>query len=224
MRRRLTTRPAACLSVAAAWLLAALLAAFGALVPAAYAAGEATGDIPEITDRYAHIDNLSNSNNPDERVIIDTTTSVLTSVNRALNGLSVRFSGEAVGDVLAADEGHKWVNILGASGASIGVYMTDEQAKSIVNLGDYHTTGTTVEVEGTYTMACTEHQGELDVHATSIKVLDTGGSITRVANQQRFVIAIVLCVFGFAILGTFIFLRRKSEAKRLAEKEKERNR
>jgi len=199
--------------------IAALLAVavFGS-VSFAYAAPDES-EIPQITDRYASINDLATSKNSDDRVIVDTSIGVLTSANRALHGLTVRFSGEVVGDVLAADSGYKWVNVSGTSGASIGVYLTDEDAALVTNLGDYHTSGTTIEVEGTYSISCEQHQGELDIHATSVRVLDIGGKITHAVNPQRLYIALALCVVGFALLSTFIYFRRRSEIRALQEKE-----
>lgn len=220
----MASRTAAHLAAALSLALAAL-ALCCALMPATGAralASQADSTAPEITDRYESLDSLSAPSNPDERVIIDTDTSVLTSVNRALNGLAVRFSGEAVGDILAADAGHKWVNVLGASGTSIGVYITDEQAAQIANLGSYYATGTTIQVEGTYTMACADHQGELDVHATSIKVLDAGGKVTHAPDSQLLVSALGLCLAGFALLASFIALRRRNDARTAAEKQQRR--
>ena len=127
-------------------VVAALLLLLSCAFPLACFAAADDAAVPQITDRYASINDLTTSQSDDERVIIDTTVQVLTSANQALNGLPVRFTAEAIGDIIAADNGHKWVNVLGTSGASVGVYMTDKQAERVVNLGDYHTTGSTLEI------------------------------------------------------------------------------
>lgn len=208
-----------CLHVVVLLALVCVTVLAGASATSAIAAQES--GVPQLTDRYASINDLTTSKNSDERVIVDTNISVLTSANRALHELPVRFSGEAVGDVLAADEGHKWINVLGASGASIGVYMSDEQAALVANLGNYHTSGSTLEVEGTYSISCGQHQGELDVHATSVRVLDMGGRITHAVDPQRLLLALGLCAVGFALLSTFIVLRRRSLIRAQEEQEKD---
>lgn len=107
------------------------------------------------------------------------------SANRALNGSEVSFTGEAVGDIVNADEGHKWVNIRGSSNSAISVYMPDDLAKLIQNVGDYHMTGTTLKITGTYHIACPEHEGELDVHASTAEVTDNGGPVTHMVAPGR---------------------------------------
>ena len=183
-----------------------------AFVPAAAYAenAEEEAQMTELTDRYASLNDLTTSRNSDEAVIVDTTVGVLTTVNRALNNMSVRFSGEAVGEVLNGGDGHKWVNVLGANGTSIGVYLSDEQAEIITGLGDYHAYGNTLEVEGTYTIACEEHQGALDVHADSIRVTDRGGEINHIPDRTMLIAALGLCAAGCAFTGLFVLLRRHS--------------
>lgn len=180
----------------------------------AFAAGEDdSAQIAELTDRYASINDLSNSRNSDEAVIADTTVGVLTAVNRALNEMTVRFSGEAVGDVLEAEGGNKWVNLLGANGTSIGVLMSADDAALVENLGDYHTTGTTLEVEGRYSISCSDHEGALDVHADSVRVVDRGGRVAHLPDRTLFFGALGLCAAGFLLFVLFMALRRRSGRK-----------
>ena len=102
-----------------------------------------TVEIGSLSDRFESLDKLGNSLTDEESVVIETRVGVLVSANRALNGSEVSFTGEAVGDIVNADEGHKWVNIRGSSNSAISVYMPDDLAKLIQNVGDYHMTGTT---------------------------------------------------------------------------------
>lgn len=196
--------------------LVCCLLACAALCPVAMADVEPSEPdlgIGTLSDRFSSLNNLGSASNSDEDVVVDTRVGVLTSANLALNNMQVRFSGEAVGDVLYADADHKWVNVLGASGTSIGVFMTNEQAAQIVNLGDYKTSGTMVEVRGTYCINCSDHQGELDVHASSVIVTDTGGAITHTPNTDWAVYGLFMSVIALAVLLTFIFLRRRNARK-----------
>ena len=130
------------------------------------------------------------------------------SANRALNGSEVSFTGEAVGDIVNADEGHKWVNIRGSSNSAISVYMPDDLAKLIQNVGDYHMTGTTLKITGTYHIACPEHEGELDVHASTAEVTDNGGPVTHMVAPGRLEAAFVLCIVAGLLLMAFLLVRR----------------
>ncbi len=168
-------------------------------------------DVGALSDRYDSLNNLENSLNEEERVVIDTRVAVLISVNRALDGSEVRFSGEVVGDVVNADPGYKWVNIMGTTNNVIGVRMSDEQAALIQNKGSYQASGTVLQVTGTYHIACPEHQGELDVHASNVEVKDNGGPIVHFVSLQRILIAATLCVLAALLIMIFAILRRRME-------------
>lgn len=166
-------------------------------------------DIATLTDRYESLSKLNSSLTNEEGVVIKTRVGVLASINRALNDSEVNFDGEAVGSVLSAGEGFKWANIMGASHAEISVFLTDDQAGLIQNVGDYHKTGTTLRITGTYHIACSEHQGELDVHANAVEVVDNGGPVTHLVSSGRFRAAVVTCIIAVAILAGFLFARHR---------------
>ncbi|MGI6031943.1 MAG: hypothetical protein ACOX69_00780 [Coriobacteriales bacterium] len=169
--------------------------------------------IGTLTDRYATLDDLANSLNTDDDVVISTRISTLSSVNRALEGSTVRFTGEVVDTAVNADDGHKWLSVADASDSSISVYVTDEQAAQIENYGSYQMTGDTVEVTGVYSVACGTHQGELDVHATDIKVTDRGEAVSHHVNKQRLIIGVVLCAVAAVLVVSFFYVRRIRRAK-----------
>ncbi len=169
--------------------------------------GDAEADIGTLSNRYESLSNLGKANTDDSDVVVETRVGVLTRVNRALDGGVVRVQGEAVGDKLAADDGGVWVNILGSSGTSVGVHMSAEQAESVTRLGDYNNSGTVVLVTGTYSVACHEHQGELDLHAQSVEVVDAGGAIEHTVDLEHGIGAIVVCLVGMCLLALFYWLR-----------------
>lgn len=167
-----------------------------------------TVEIGSLSDRFESLDKLGNSLTDEESVVIETRVGVLVSANRALNDSEVSFTGEAVGDIVNADEGHKWVNIRGPSNSAISVYMPDDLAKLIQNVGDYHMTGTTLKITGTYHIACPEHEGELDVHASTAEVTDNGGPVTHMVAPGRLEAAFVLCIVAGLLLMAFLLVRR----------------
>ncbi len=169
--------------------------------------GDAEADIGTLSNRYESLSNLGKANTDDSDVVVETRVGVLTRVNRALDGGIVRVQGEAVGDKLDAGDGGVWVNILGSSGTSMGVYMSVEQAEAISRLGDYNNSGTVVSVTGVYSVACHEHQGELDLHAQSVEVVDAGGAIEHVVDLEHGIAAIAVCLVGMCLLGLFCWLR-----------------
>jgi len=88
------------------------------------------------------------------------------------DGSTVAFVGEAIGEALRESEDRVWVNVLG--GSAIGVVVDRSMAAAIGTWGDYHSSGDTVHVTGIFHIACDEHGGDMDVHATALKVIDAG--------------------------------------------------
>jgi hypothetical protein len=196
-------------------LASALVCASATGVAAATESDEDSSSVSigTLTDRYATLDDLANSLNTNDDVVISARISTLASVNRALEGSTVRFTGEVVDTAVNADEGHKWLSVVDASDSSISVYVTDEQAEQIENYGSYQMTGDTVEVTGVYSVACGTHQGELDVHATDLKVTDRGEAVSHRVNSQRLTIGVVLCAVAGVLAVTFFYVRRIRRAK-----------
>ena len=86
--------------------------------------------------------------------------------------------------------------------------FSDDLAKLIQNVGDYHMTGTTLKITGTYHIACPEHEGELDVHASTAEVTDNGGPVTHMVAPGRLEAAFVLCIVAGLLLMAFLLVRR----------------
>lgn len=170
-------------------------------------------EIGSLSDRFESLDKLGNSLTDEENVVIETRVGVLVSANRALNNSEVSFVGEAVGDLVNAGEGYKWANISGTSNAVISVYMPDDLAKLIQNIGDYHETGTSLKITGTYHIACPEHEGELDVHANAAEVTDNGGPVTHMIVPGRLQAAFALCVIAGLLLMLYLLGRRYLQRK-----------
>ena len=170
-------------------------------------------EIGSLSDRFESLDKLGNSLTDEENVVIETRVGVLVSANRALNNSEVSFVGEAVGDLVNAGEGYKWANISGTSNAVISVYMPDDLAKLIQNIGDYHETGTSLKITGTYHIACPEHEGELDVHANAAEFTDNGGPVTHMIVPGRLQAAFALCVIAGLLLMLYLLGRRYLQRK-----------
>ncbi len=101
----------------------------------------------------------------------------LISMRTGLDGEAVVLEGEVIGDRLRGGDGHVWLNVL-SGGTAIGVWAPRETAEAVGTFGTWSHTGDTVRVVGTFNEACDEHGGDLDVHATEIAVLASGGPRT----------------------------------------------
>lgn len=170
-------------------------------------------DLPDLSNRYELLQELAGKSTEGESIVVSTRVGVLTAVNRALNGAAVSFNAEAIGDILNADAKHKWVNVLGSDGAQIGVYMKKRDAKKIERLGSYKQKGTTLYIEGTYSIACSSHEGELDVHADRVKVKKEGKDLKHKVSKRHVVFGCGMTAMSFALVWTF-FKLRKARARR----------
>lgn len=102
----------------------------------------------------------------------------LVSGDASLDGTTVRLEGEVISEQLAGGEGHVWVNVLFGD-AAIGVWMPEEMAADIEVLGDWQHVGDTVAVTGVFHVACDQHGGDLDIHATDVTLLERGSEQRR---------------------------------------------
>ncbi|MDI6713224.1 MAG: hypothetical protein QMD96_08305 [Anaerosomatales bacterium] len=123
-----------------------------------------------------------------------------------IDGRAVVFEGEAIGEALRADEESVWVNVL-AGGTAIGVWMPREMARPIERWGGYRQTGDTVRVTGVVNLACDEHGGDLDVHATSLEVVERGVERAETVRLRDGLVGAA----GFALAAAaFLAARRRS--------------
>lgn len=102
-----------------------------------------------------------------------TSAAALASAASGLDGESVTLEGEVISEVLDGGEGHVWVNVL-SEGVAIGVWAPEALAAELEVFGDWGHTGDRVMVTGVFSEACDTHGGDLDVHATSITLLERG--------------------------------------------------
>ncbi len=131
---------------------------------------------------------------------------LLTSSSR-LDGKDVVFTAEAVGQAIIADDKHVWVNVK-SDGAMIGVYMSKELAANIANYGGYARRGDTIEVKGTYHLACTDHNDELEVHADAVTVTQEGAHWDVAWSPAVLAIGILLIFVGAGLYALRMFLLR----------------
>lgn len=118
------------------------------------------------------------------------------------DGAIVTLRGEVVGVLTRSD--FAWVNVLD-NGVVIGVWCRANDAKKVSTIGDYTHIGDTVEVVGTFHLACTEHGGDLDIHAENFTVLASGTVRERAPDLLAVLLSAVLVALA---VFTIFWLRR----------------
>lgn len=122
-------------------------------------------------------------------------------------GSTVTIFGEAVGEILRAREGETWVNLLG-EGVGVGVVMSREDASRIEHFASYRESGDILVVTGTFNQACPEHGGDLDVHATSMRIVRRGGPIAHPIRWWKLVVAVAAS--SVVALEVVLYRRRRA--------------
>jgi hypothetical protein len=104
------------------------------------------------------------------------------------NGKTVTFHGEAIGERMVRGD-HAWIHLnddaymernveegqpLGGLNSGMAVWLPAGLTDGIDTYGDYMHEGSIVEVTGVFNGACKEHGGDLDIHATELRVLRPG--------------------------------------------------
>lgn len=138
-----------------------------------------------------------------------TTLADLTAVAKPLDNKMVSFNGEAVGDIIDAHDGMKWV-LVEDNGAALSCLMTDEQAAQIDTLGRYEWRGTWLHIEGIYHIADAEESGELDVRAYKVAVLEAGKHQPDKVHWIKLFIGIFFLVVAAGLTMYYNALKKRS--------------
>jgi len=136
----------------------------------------------------------------------DPTSGELVETPKAFDGKTLTFQGEAIGDVMVRgddawihlnDDAYMFKNVeegaaLGGFNSGMPVWLPASEAEKIKIVGDYKHQGDIVEVVGTYNAACAQHGGDMDIHATELKVIAAGRRALDPVRPWKLVLALGL--------------------------------
>ncbi len=135
------------------------------------------------------------------------------------NGSTVAFTGEAIGEAMRRGT-MAWIHLnddayglaepgakatLAGFNGGIGVWVAADGAAQISLFGDYKHHGDLVEVTGTFNAACPLHGGDMDIHATSLRIVRTGYVTVRSIHPARMITAGILA--GLTLVLFLVNLR-----------------
>ncbi len=124
--------------------------------------------------------------------------------SKELNGQKLDYRGELVTVVLDRGE-YSWINLNDGYNA-IGIWCKSSLLDGVKFAGDYKNRGDMIEVNGTLNRACSIHNGELDIHADTVKIVKKGHLLIRTIDPKR--INSAMALFIFTILTVVIFRKR----------------
>lgn len=186
---------------------ARLAAVLALLLVAALPLATAHADEPADGDNAVNTQQL-----PDSSFIYDTSIKTLSTADSYYDNQTVQVVGEVVGDSIKAGLSgrHRWITLASDEDYStIAVYMSNESAAKIDTFGAYGSTGTTLQVRGTFHLVCADHEGVTDLHAEVVTVIEPGEQHTDAFDPEAFIPGIIAVIVGLALLGVFYWMRER---------------
>lgn len=131
------------------------------------------------------------------------------------NGKTINFEGEAIGDIMVRGDS-AWIHLnddpygknrsrkLAGFNSGMAIWLKTDKAKRIKILGDYNNWGDLTVVTGTFNSACSEHGGDMDIHAGSLTIIKHGEPIKHPLETGKFWWGIFL-----GVLAGLLFLLNK---------------
>jgi hypothetical protein len=124
--------------------------------------------------------------------------------SKELNGRKLNYKGELIAAVLNRGE-YSWINLNDGSNA-IGVWCKSSMLNGVKFAGNYNARGDVLEVNGVFNRACSAHNGELDIHADTVKIVRRGYFVPRAVDATK--VNSSMAIFLLIILIVTIFRKR----------------
>ena len=186
--------------------MAAAALAFVLALPAFACPQAAFADEPAEGDNAVNVTQL-----PDSSFIYDTSITDLSTADTYYDKQTVQVTGEVVGDRITAGDGrHCWLQLASSSDSStVSVYLTNESADKVDTYGAYDRKGTTLQVRGTFNLACPDHDGASDLHAQVVTVTEKGKATPDEFDINAFIPGVVTVIIGMGMMVVFYLLRER---------------
>jgi hypothetical protein len=126
----------------------------------------------------------------------------------AYDGKLVVYKGEIIGEIMRRGD-YAWINLLdGENDNAIGVWVPGTLIKDIGYTGSYKSIGDEIEVTGIFHRSCSEHGGDLDIHAQAIIRTAAGRCAAERLNTEKRNYASILLGLLF-LIWILTLLKRK---------------
>ena len=122
------------------------------------------------------------------------------------DGKTVTYKGEVIGDVMKRGD-FAWVNVYDGANA-IGIWVPLALIREIVYTGSHKAKGDIIEVSGIFSRACPKHGGDLDIHAQTLRKIDSGKSDRERLNPSKVNQALIILGVLFLVWILTLFLKK----------------
>ena len=128
------------------------------------------------------------------------------------DGKTVNYRGEVIGEVMVRGD-YAWLHVNDGI-IAIGIWAPKTLIGDIRYAGDYHKKGDIVEVSGIFNRSCSEHGGDLDIHASEIKKITSGILIIQPISRKKVYIGTTSLIF----VMLFFALKKFCQSRKIKEK------
>lgn len=143
----------------------------------------------------------------------DSSSTDLVESPKEFDGEGLTFRGEAIGEAMVRGD-MAWIHInddayyvknveegaeLGGYNTGMAVWLPSALVEDVAFYGDYKHEGDIVEVEGVFNAACAEHGGDMDIHATSLEVVQEGHEVVDPISPGKALWAVGLALVALAL-------------------------
>ena len=160
-------------------------------------------------------DNVVNARQTaDNSFLYDTSIYELTQADATFQGNTVQIVGEVVGDSIRAEEdpGKRWITLEAIEEeyeSSISVLVSDDVLGLIDTYGGYNRKGATLQVRGTFYLACPSHEGIFDIHADYVTLVAQGSESTDEFDLADFKWGAIMVGRGLVLTLAYRYLRER---------------
>ncbi|MBQ9021325.1 MAG: hydrolase [Eggerthellaceae bacterium] len=179
------------------------------------ATGEVSSQSEAAVQNETAADNVVNQRQvADNSFLYDTSIYELTQADTTYQGKTVQVVGEVVGESIRSQEDNSkvWITleeIESSHESSISVLIGKDNLALIDTYGGYNKTGTTLQVRGTFYLACPSHEGIFDIHADSVTLVARGSVSKDEFRINDFIPGLVLVLIGSGLAMIYLFLRER---------------
>ena len=172
--------------------------------------GETAEEPQPVDDPGNSIDDGQTSDNS---FLYDAAIGDLAGADSYYDGQTVQVTGEVVGEAIAVsgDADHVWIVLRDpGTGSTVTVFLRRSDERKIDTFGAYGSTGTTLRVRGTFNLACSQHEGESDVHAQVVSTVSSGYQHKEEFNIEDFKPGAAMLAIGGVLAFVFWRMRERS--------------
>ncbi len=118
------------------------------------------------------------------------------------DGKTISYKGEVIGDVMIRGD-YAWIHVNDGY-IAIGIWTPKSLIEDIHYAGSYHKRGDIVKVSGVFHRSCSEHGGDLDIHASEIEKVTSGIPIIQPISKKKAYIGAISLILVLAFYALII--------------------